>query len=142
MGKTKAYERLNLWLPVFLWGLVIFLFSSLSTTPVSQSQFLNFLFFKNLHFWEYAILLVLTFRAVKNSFKLPVWEVYLVSLLLVVVFSLTDEIHQTFVPGREGKLKDVLIDTFSAGFILVLIWKWLPKAPKKLKSLAKSWQIA
>ena len=40
---------------------------------------------------------------------------------------MTDEIHQTFVVGRTGLYKDVLIDTLGAivGCIIIIIYKRL-----------------
>lgn len=37
---------------------------------------------------------------------------YVLSVLVTIVYAASDEIHQLFVPGRSGQVKDVLIDTF------------------------------
>jgi VanZ family protein len=44
----------------------------------------------------------------------------LVSILFVCLYAITDEFHQTFVPGRSGEVRDVLIDT-AAGAAGVLV---------------------
>lgn len=41
---------------------------------------------------------------------------YIITLLISVGYAVTDEIHQLFVPGRSGRITDVLID--SVGCIL------------------------
>jgi VanZ family protein len=45
-------------------------------------------------------------------------------------YAITDEIHQIFVPGRDGIVFDVIIDTFGAIFGLE-ICKLLKKITKK-----------
>jgi VanZ family protein len=32
-------------------------------------------------------------------------------MALIVIYAVSDEFHQSFTPGREPKLRDVLIDT-------------------------------
>lgn len=45
----------------------------------------------------------------------------LVALLLSSLYAISDEYHQTFVPGRNGTLADVLVD--GVGMVLALgIW--------------------
>ena len=43
-----------------------------------------------------------------------------IALLLAFLYACSDEYHQTFVVGRSGQFKDVLID-FSGAFIGILI---------------------
>lgn len=82
---------------------IIFYFSSLQRVEVSEKDIINFLFFKTLHVAEYAILYFLLFRASKNP---------LFSVIFAILYAILDEVHQTFVPTREGKLRDVIIDSF------------------------------
>ncbi|MCP4425990.1 MAG: VanZ family protein, partial [Chloroflexi bacterium] len=35
---------------------------------------------------------------------------YLYAFIITVLYAVSDEFHQTFVPGRGGRLPDVLID--------------------------------
>ncbi len=37
------------------------------------------------------------------------------------LYAISDEIHQIFIPGRSGEVKDVLLDTFAAGVMAGLI---------------------
>lgn len=102
---------------------IIFLFSSQSRVEVSPDDLVNFVFFKTLHLVEYAILFILNYRASKN---------YKIAFFIAVIFALSDEIHQTFVPTREGKVRDVIIDAIGVTFA------WLLLRQKKLKKLALS----
>ncbi len=42
------------------------------------------------------------------------------SLAAAVLFAVTDEIHQSFVPGREATVRDVVIDAFGSGAAIAL----------------------
>ena len=64
---------------------------------------------KMAHFIEYALLGFFTARAFKLSKKSSWW-----SILFCVIYAATDEFHQTFIPGRSGELRDVLVDTAGA----------------------------
>ncbi|MBR2289896.1 MAG: VanZ family protein [Clostridia bacterium] len=39
----------------------------------------------------------------------------IVAVIICFLYAMTDEYHQTFVPGRSGELKDCLIDSMGAG---------------------------
>lgn len=72
------------------------------------------------HFLEYALLGILAARAFRGSPREALrarW--FLVSLVLVVVYALIDEYHQSFVPSRSGSIYDSLIDM--AGGLTALI---------------------
>jgi VanZ family protein len=51
---------------------------------------------------------------------------YLLAWLLALIFSATDEFHQSFVPGRHASAFDVLVfDNFGAAFALWLYFmRW------------------
>ena len=104
---------LRRWFSVFLWMLFIFI---LSSVPGRNIPALPIPFFhKVVHFFEYSVLGTLWIKALAEGrsgtklFKLSIlaWE-------LVTIFALTDEWHQTFVPGRSGKLEDVYFDVICA----------------------------
>jgi len=119
---------------------VIFAFSNRQKVALTDSYALSFLFFKALHLIEYAFLYVVSYRAFLNS-GLKKKKALLYSFILTFLYAATDEIHQRFVPTREGKLRDVIIDGLGGGLGWILLTQWLPKAPKRLKNLAKTWQL-
>jgi len=120
----------RLWGPVILWMGIIFFFSSQQRIVVSPQETINFIFFKSLHVLEYALLYILTFRATKNP---------ITSFLIVILYAVSDEIHQLFVVTREGRVRDVIIDTLGACFAWISITRLLPKSPKKLRAWVKIW---
>ena len=104
-------QKIRLWLPVLIWMVVIFAFSSMPINHAKQFSWTDFIIKKTAHVTEYAILFWLTYRANK-SFKY--------SLIICLLFALSDEWHQTITPGREGTLRDVGFD--SLGTLLSLTW--------------------
>lgn len=71
---------------------------------------------KSAHFIAYAILGMLVYFAYRGSYAV------LFTLLICLLFAISDEIHQLFIPGRSGEVRDVLIDLSGAVFG-VLIFK-------------------
>lgn len=82
---------------------------------------LHNLFRKMAHFSIYTILSIFaynTFQVVISQKKYVVVATFAFCLLTAI----TDELHQIFVPGRSGEVRDVLIDTLGVCFGLVLVW--------------------
>ena len=66
------------------------------------------------------------------TYKISINKKIIISLILGFVYACSDEIHQTFVAGRSGEARDVLIDT-SGVFIGILISTLLYKIYKNSK---------
>ena len=92
--------------------LVLWLFPH--TSPETLAT-IHFIVRKLAHFTEYAILGFLAARAFRPR---PRW--FLISLILIAVYALLDEYHQSFVPSRTASIFDSLIDT--AGGLSALIF--------------------
>lgn len=117
----KVKKILILWLPVFFWCALIFYGSSIPSPQPTQT-FLDFILHKLFHLFEYAVLFVLVYR--------PAGEFFL-SILFVVLYAFSDEIHQSFVPTREPSLRDIFVD-FIGGLVG---WRFsLRTQPKKQKN--------
>jgi VanZ family protein len=111
-------KKLRAYIPVFVWCFAIFFFSSFQTTPSPQDTLLNFILKKIAHVLEYAILYVLTFRAMNES---SLRRQYLKPLLFLVLYAIGDEIHQSFVPNRHARAYDVGFDTLGGLLMIVRI---------------------
>lgn len=59
-----------------------------------------------------AFLLELSFR--RTSHKWPLYRRHLLVFGLVALFGATDEIHQSFIPGRESDIRDWIADSMGA----------------------------
>lgn len=134
-------KQFRFWLPVVLWMGVIFLFSSRQKIAVTDSYIASFLFFKTLHLIEYAFLYTVTYRAVKNTLQVNKGWVWVLPFCITTLYAVSDEIHQTYIPTREGKPRDAIIDMFGAAIAWISLQQLVPKMPKKLKTLARSWHI-
>lgn len=110
---------LRYWGPPLLWMILIFFFSSRESTQVSDIYTWNFIFFKSLHVIEYAILYFLLFRATLQDNPKNQKRARLVALLITFLYAVSDEVHQTFVPTREGRLRDVGIDTIGMSLMYI-----------------------
>jgi VanZ family protein len=51
------------------------------------------------------------------------WRRVLLITALVTAYGMTDELHQSFVPGREASVSDVLADAFG-GFLAAMFLFW------------------
>lgn len=65
---------------------------------------------KTAHFTIYLILGLLVGTLLKQ-YNLTTKQIIIYSILICMTYAITDEIHQIFVSGRSGEIKDVLIDT-------------------------------
>ncbi len=103
------------WIPVYAIAVIIFYFSSLSQ-PIGSKVGGGFSSWF-LHIVEYGLLGVAAYLAFKNdnNFKYKRMS----TILFVVMFAITDEIHQLMVPGRVGSFFDIGIDSI-AGFTITL----------------------
>lgn len=115
-----------MWLPVFLWALLIFYLSSQPQKHASDFFLLDFIIKKSAHVGEYAVLYFLVFRATQKK--------WLTSLLIVLSYAISDEIHQAFVPGRTSKASDAFgFDMTGAIMGAFIIWITFQIRQKKLQ---------
>ena len=67
------------------------------------------------HFSEYLVFGVLLFRALFQTLQgKPLWAVSLAAIAIASLYGVTDELHQSFVPGRMCDPADWLTDTLGA----------------------------
>ena len=72
-------------------------------------------FRKLCHFMIYFVLSILCFSCF-FYFGFSFWKCFFLSILFCFLYSISDEIHQLFILGRDGQLFDCLIDTLGAFF--------------------------
>lgn len=130
---------------VLIWMIIIFIMSSFDATEsANQSNFivniitnifkienievLSFIIRKLAHFTEYLILGFLTINMLDKN---DISKKYLLSILICIIYAISDEIHQLFVPGRACQIKDILID--SIGSITgIYLYKLISKRKKSI----------
>ena len=120
-GRRRAW--LSAWLPVLLYGLALFVQSSLpALLPTPGDLPLD----KLAHFGAYAVLGALCMRALAARPVAPrLARAALMSVLWCGLYGISDEIHQMFVPGRSAEVLDAAADLLGAVAGVLLYWKAL-----------------
>lgn len=105
------------WLPIYVYAGLIFYFSSLPIPSFIIEIYPETFVW---HIIEYAILSILLFRALINSKNSSFREnaIYL-SIIIAILYGITDEIHQYFVPGRVSSFFDIMANSLGSGIILI-----------------------
>ena len=142
---SRTQKFLRYWLPVLIWMAVIFSASADARSASTSSRLIGpfvrffmpdisqerldlivFLVRKAAHVTEYAILAWLLARAL----TMPVtpagrWSRKAASIAWIVtsLYSATDEFHQSFVPNRDARWSDVIIDSTGAALgVIGFFW--------------------
>jgi VanZ family protein len=106
---TGFKKFLIYWLVVLIWMGIIFYFSSLPGKDIPAlfpGQDIVF------HGMIYAALAYLFIRALKNTCpKLSMRKLIFFTMVSGIIYGLSDEFHQSFVPGRNASFFDLFIDT-------------------------------
>ena len=74
---------------------------------------------KTAHFIEYFILGVLVFLTLREFGNKNIYY----AILICFLYACSDEVHQIFVPGRDGNFVDVMLDTFGSTTSILLLNK-------------------
>ena len=115
------------WFFVILWAGLIFILSSVPRLESGLEQ--DFLLRKLAHIFEYFVLTWFLYSAFSSHYlevnkkHPPHRQALLFVLLLAVFYAVSDELHQTFVFGRSGNLRDVAIDL--VGILTAIIFLYL-----------------
>jgi VanZ family protein len=149
------------WLPLIAWMTLIFSASSdqqsfehssrllgpllhwlfPSITPETEDEWI-FVCRKVAHFLEYALLGVLAWRllrSLKTSSSVWTRQPLLMSLAIVFLYAVSDEVHQAFVPTRQAAVVDAFIDTCGGAAGLAMVWVIQRLVSRRLQaSLAKA----
>jgi VanZ family protein len=122
-AKSKLRNLLICWLPLIIYGLIIYIQSDHpSPEEIPSWTFLD----KILHFGAYGLMGILFFRAYET---LPLRNnksvLILISIGSATLYGISDEIHQYFVPFREAEIMDVIANTMGSacGVYFYHLWK-------------------
>lgn len=117
---TPARRRALSWLPAALWMALIFVLSSQPSLP-SPSQIND----KQAHAVTYGVLALLYLMGLTGwRWRSIAGAGLVVAFVLAVVYGVSDEVHQSFVPGRSPDVADVLADAAGAAVALAAAWAW------------------
>lgn len=90
---------------------------------------------KNAHFFAYLVLGILVLNILRRRGVYGYKSIGL-AILICVLYAISDEVHQMFVPGRGPQVKDVLIDSAGAS-VGVLVYLGFSRTKKKVMKLTK-----
>ncbi len=119
---------------VIIWMIFIFIMSSFDADSsnnqsnlivnvisnlfnINNLDLLTLIIRKLAHFTEYFILGLLTYNCLRDYHK-P----YYFGIIICIIYAISDEVHQIFIPGRSMRLLDIIIDSLGA-IIAILVSK-------------------
>lgn len=108
------------WVPVLVWMAFIFALSSRSRLPQPPGVSPDLTAIAG-HFVLYATLAALLVWGL-GATGMPIRWRLLVALLAAIAYGVSDEYHQSFVPGRDSSPFDVGVDTLGALAGVNLAW--------------------
>jgi len=114
--------KFRAWLTVVLYAAFMFALSSFSWQMpfVEKAEKIHLDWFA--HTVEYGVFGFLLSDALAVTFvRSPRSAVFAAALLLSALYGLSDEYHQRFVPHRNARLSDALVDTVGAA-IGIFVW--------------------
>lgn len=117
----KRLRVTYLWLPVVAWMGVIFALSAQPDLPHPNAGWADFLVSSLAHATVFGVLALLFSRALGDRPRAGS-----LAFLFSLLYALSDELHQAFVPGRVPDLWDLACDGLGAGLAL-LAWAWWRK---------------
>jgi len=97
-------------LPTFLWAAIIFVSSSIPSARLPHLTVFGI--DKLVHFGIFFVLCLLVHRGFRHQSRFPVLARYglALSILATMLYGVSDELHQSFVPGRNPNVFDVIAD--------------------------------
>tara|TARA_B100000029_G_scaffold469071_1_gene506628 strand:- start:237 stop:605 length:369 start_codon:yes stop_codon:yes gene_type:complete len=97
---------------ILIWAIIIFVLSSIQNPLNLGSSIIFSIAFHLVEYIVLAFLVAIAFHRTNRFSNL----IFLVGfpLLLVALYAASDEIHQSYVDGRQASVKDFYIDVFGA----------------------------
>jgi VanZ family protein len=112
----KLKKIIIAYLPPTLWATMIFLLSSQSVLPGFEESPHDFIFKKTAHIVVYLVLYLLLKRATDITIKNKSSKKHLfIPILICLIYAVSDEFHQSLVPGRYATLRDIGYDMLGVG---------------------------
>ncbi len=123
----KRITFLIQWGPAVLAMLVIFILSATPSYDLPDFGGADTLVKKGAHMLGYALLTLAFLRGVMgfSGNRQITWKHACLALILSFLYAMTDEYHQSFVPGRHSRWTDVGIDTIG-GSVGLALWSLVP----------------
>ena len=116
----RHFVKYEKYVSLIIWLAAIFYLSNNSLTEfVIITDWWEFIIRKLAHVFEFGVLTYLIFRILGETEKRHVYWNLFWAFAFSVLYAVSDEFHQTFVQGRTGTIRDVMIDSIGS---LIAIW--------------------
>ena len=139
---SKLKKIFRFWAPPIIWGILIYSGSSEQSISLSAVYWQDLVIHKLAHIIEYSILGILIYRALIHE-KMSRRTAVMYAIIISLLYGISDEFHQKFplvapiVSIMTSLRRGLLVDTIGATSGILIVWKLLPKMPKKLLNLAE-----
>lgn len=117
------------WLPIFLWAGSIYFISDQPSLKSPFDPLWDMILRKILHMAEFGALAALLARML-GFYKIIGGKAWFLVLSLSFFYAIFDEVHQSFIQGRYGTIRDMMID-FNGSFLGMIGWQIYGLRPKK-----------
>lgn len=109
-----------------VWASVIFFLSSQSALPGLDASIADYLLKKCAHVGVYAVLYALFWRGVQLTSPSKAGRTHwILPFVLTGIYAVTDELHQSLVPGRYATARDIGYDILGASIAFLRIYGYL-----------------
>ena len=110
------------WFFTLIIAAAIFYLSSQTFQGGGGKGYLSYIYHFSIFFFLAFFLLIASIKGKLNK------EIFFISLLLAILYGISDELHQSFVPGRYADVQDVLMNsvgimTAAVVYILTIIFR-------------------
>lgn len=127
--QKQLWLFLRAYFPVIAWAGVIFILSAQTVLAGFDASIYDFIFKKLSHMFVYAVLYVLLYRAVTmttpaSNHKFSYLQLFL-PILIGLLYAMSDEYHQSMVPGRFATLRDVGFDALGMSIAFLRIYRYI-----------------
>lgn len=106
------------WMITIVYAACMFMISSIPREITEEISITNYTNYESImfHIVEYFFFGYFLYKAIKTT---KIKKKALITVLIGIMFAISDEIHQIFVPGRAGVAEDVIFDAI--GIVLIII---------------------
>jgi VanZ family protein len=124
MRAMASVEKAVRWLPAVCWMALIFWLSSRSALPPPPALSYTIAAVTG-HFLMFYVLTVLILVGLGSS-RRPSPRQLMAAGAFALLYGVSDELHQSLVPGRDASISDLAVDTTGIVFALgnwVMLWR-------------------
>ena len=106
---SMVFKNFKRWIPLVVWIAIIFGLSSIPNVSPENVRFPSWTD-KFAHFFEYMVFALLYYRGLSYDRKVRKLLYFLLVLMTGFALAGLDEYYQSFIPGRDSDVMDILAD--------------------------------